>query len=457
MAMINEGILYKLKATFPLVNGETTIELLEITQEAPEHNETECRAQRLTYSSPLRLTFSVTAAGQRHEVLRREYAPCLTEKKTWLILGKEYAPIDKLHQPPGVFFSYNETKKTYRASVFPKQGVKLHLEIDQKGLLIANFVQQKVSAPLFLSATGCTMEQVLCLGEATRYTFEEGKFWCFIEEPTRRQRSAHKVRGPQGERLLEQYQVITWSDYQQIKAVWGEKYPIDEAELQGHVCAQDVINPETGEVVAECNERFTLYKLQYLKTHKPLPFRVLDLSDEASRCLHRTYEKYPAHDTQEISCRKLYSMTHKLELSSLEEAQQDQVTQDAASWIDDTLFRDRLYNLSNKGRAKLNSLPHREIASASEGLALTQQDIIEVLRHLFLFKEQREKRALEFLCFQRLKTNEELLAVLIEIWLEKWSKELSLTTTPYELQNLISEAPLKDRTLQGVAEAYFQQ
>jgi DNA-directed RNA polymerase beta subunit len=444
--MLSEALLYKVKALFSLITINKTLQLIDLTEE-PGPSEAECRARGLSYASSLRLTISVTTGDEAREVLRREQIPRLTERGSWLILGRERSPIERLHQPPGVFFSYSEAKKTYRASLLPKRGAKLHVELDPKGILVPYLNQQKLTLPMLLSAFGCGTERALCLGDTTRYTFAEGRFWCSLEDSTRLRRSAHKVRGPHGERLLELHQVITPADVQRLKEVWGERFPVDEVELENHICAQDIMDYESGEVLVECNERLTRGTLQRLKTQLTSPFRVLDLSDELSRSLHQTYSKHPTHDPDAVNCYKLFSLVHKRELSLYPEEQQEQ---EAREWL--AALRSDFF--SARARARLNALPHRVTRTEDEDLTLTPEDLIEALRHLLLFKEQREELALPLLCFQRFKTNEELLDAMVELWLRRWREDLSQPITPDDIEATIAR---EGGTLLAHAEAYFQQ
>jgi DNA-directed RNA polymerase subunit beta len=398
--MLLESFQQKLTSSFPIIAQEAKVSLLSSETDEPLYTEAECRLRGLSYTTPIRLRLLFSVQGQSDEITRQEDVPRLTTKETWLVQGREFSPLLDIHKPPGVFFLYNDTKKTYRASLLPKHGVKLHVEIDAKEILTVYIEQQKVPASLFFSALGYYAEDIfLTLGKTFRYNTQGGQFSKYIDD---------------------------------------SMSPIPEAELLESISAQDIFDQNSGLVLVEANEKLTSQKLAELKKYKIEPFQTMDLSDEATRILHQSYRKTPAvHPTDGIV--QLFSLLNK---TSKEQAKE---------WLEDLFFRERLYDLSSKGRRKLNALPQREKELLEEGRALTRQDIIEVVRHLFLFKEQQET----FLPFQKIKTNEELLERLVQHWLWRWREELS--SFPTLMEGSFSKAAESLPTLQTIVETYFQQ
>jgi DNA-directed RNA polymerase subunit beta len=93
----------------------------------------QCRKRDLTYSIPLNIRVQLIMQ-QTGEVKEQEIflvnLPCMTERGTFIINGAERVVVSQLHRSPGVYYSFNRTKKMYSAKIVPYRGAWMEFELD---------------------------------------------------------------------------------------------------------------------------------------------------------------------------------------------------------------------------------------------------------------------------------------------------------------------------------------
>ena len=90
------------------------LEFLNYTLDAPKHSVSECIAQGLTFSIPLKAKLRLSRKededeDEANEAVEQEVylgnLPAMTERGTFVINGAERVVVSQLHRSPGVFFS----------------------------------------------------------------------------------------------------------------------------------------------------------------------------------------------------------------------------------------------------------------------------------------------------------------------------------------------------------------
>ncbi|MFT5144608.1 MAG: DNA-directed RNA polymerase subunit beta, partial [Thalassolituus oleivorans] len=100
---------------FPIQDSREryTLEFIHFNLDAPKHSTTECIAQGLSFSVPLKAKLRLSSKededeDEAEEAIEQEVylgnLPFMTERGTFIINGAERVVVSQLHRSPGVFF-----------------------------------------------------------------------------------------------------------------------------------------------------------------------------------------------------------------------------------------------------------------------------------------------------------------------------------------------------------------
>lgn len=124
-----------------------------------KHSPDQCRKRDLTYSIPLSIRVQLIMQ-QTGEVKEQEIflvnLPCMTERGTFIINGAERVVVSQLHRSPGVYYSFNRTKKMYGAKIVPYRGAWMEFELDlmKDAIFIRLDRKRKIPITTFLRTLG---------------------------------------------------------------------------------------------------------------------------------------------------------------------------------------------------------------------------------------------------------------------------------------------------------------
>lgn len=142
----------------------------------------QCRKRDLTFSIPLNIRVQLIMQ-QTGEVKEQEIflvnLPCMTERGTFIINGAERVVVSQLHRSPGVYFSFNRTKKLYSARIVPYRGAWMEFELDlmKDSLFIRLDRKRKIPITTFLRTLGySTDEEILDLFDGNETIVSSLKF-----------------------------------------------------------------------------------------------------------------------------------------------------------------------------------------------------------------------------------------------------------------------------------------
>lgn len=104
-----------------------------------EYTPQECREKSLTYEAPLYVRAELEDKEEGNKVgqtVQLGYFPLMTENCTFIYSGVERVIISQIQRSPGVYFSREQDKKTFRwttlCKIIPARGSWLEVEIDKK-------------------------------------------------------------------------------------------------------------------------------------------------------------------------------------------------------------------------------------------------------------------------------------------------------------------------------------
>jgi len=275
----NDGLQSAFTSIFPIVshNGFARLEFLSYVLGAPPFDVKECQQRGLTFASPLRAkvrlvildkespTKPVVKEMKEQEVYMGEL-PLMTTTGSFVINGTERVIVSQLHRSPGVFFEHDRGKThssgklLFSARIIPYRGSWLDFEFDPKDILFFRVDRRrKMPVTILLKAIGMTSEQIL----ANFFVFDnfalhaEGAEMEFVPERLRGEVARFDIQDKDGKSLVAKDKRINAKHVRDIEAAGIKHISVPEDYLLGRVLAKNIIDSDTGEVIALANDELT--------------------------------------------------------------------------------------------------------------------------------------------------------------------------------------------------------
>ena len=260
-------------SVFPVksYSGKAVLEYDSYSLGTPIFDVKECRLRGLTYSAPLHVKMRLTIRSNEKEVeeIREQEVymgelPLMTDTGTFVINGTERVIVFQLHRSPGVFFesdkgkTHSSGKALYSARVIPYRGSWLDFEFDHKDLLHCRIDRRrKITATTLLRALGYDAQEMLDLFfENDRFKVKKkGFFLALIPERLRGETLSFDVKDKKGNVLIKKEQRITARHIRELEKAGLKELEVPEDYLHGKVIAHDLIDKETGELLASANDK----------------------------------------------------------------------------------------------------------------------------------------------------------------------------------------------------------
>ena len=380
-------------SVFPIssYSGNATLEYVSYRLGEPVFDVKECQLRGLTYAAPLRVKVRLVvldkeASGAKKPVkdVREQEVylgelPLMTDNGTFIINGTERVIVSQLHRSPGVFFDHDRGKThssgklLFSARIIPYRGSWLDFEFDPKDCVFARIDRRrKLPVTIILRALGYTEEQVLDI------FFEKNVFhlskkeieFDVIPQRLRGETAAFEIRV--GKKVIvEEGRRITARHVKELEEAGIKRLPVPTEYVQGKVLAHDIVNTETGEILAKANEILTVPTVGKLIESGITEIRTLYVNDlDRGPYISDTLRIDPTKTRLEALV-EIYRMMRPGEPP----------TKDAAENLFQNLFfNGERYDLSPVGRMKFNRRVGREEITGSG--VLSKEDIIEVMKTL---------------------------------------------------------------------------
>ena len=260
-------------SVFPVksYSGKAVLEYDSYSLGTPIFDVKECRLRGLTYSAPLHVKMRLTIRSNEKEVeeIREQEVymgelPLMTDTGTFVINGTERVIVFQLHRSPGVFFesdkgkTHSSGKALYSARVIPYRGSWLDFEFDHKDLLHCRIDRRrKITATTLLRALGYDAQEMLGLFfDNNRFKVKrKGFFLALIPERLRGETLSFDVKDKKGNVLVKKEQRITARHIRELEKAGLKELEVPEDYLHGKVIARDIIDKETGELLASANDK----------------------------------------------------------------------------------------------------------------------------------------------------------------------------------------------------------
>ncbi len=274
----NQGLQAAFNSIFPIESHTKNARLDFISYElgSPVFDVKECQQRGLTYASPLRARVRLTIMDKEiskptvKEVKEQEVymgeIPLMTDTGSFVINGTERVIVSQLHRSPGVFFEHDRGKThssgklLFSARIIPYRGSWLDFEFDPKDCLYFRIDRRrKMPVTTLLKAIGCTPEQILkeffifdCF-----YFSDKSIQFELVPERMRGEVASFDILAKGKKVIVQKDKRITAKHIREMQEAKIEQLEVPEDFLLGRILAQNIVDKETGEVVALANDEIT--------------------------------------------------------------------------------------------------------------------------------------------------------------------------------------------------------
>src|SRR6266481_2345823 len=380
-------------SVFPIssYSGNATLEYVSYRLGEPVFDVKECQLRGLTYAAPLRVKVRLVvldkeASGAKKPVkdVREQEVylgelPLMTDNGTFIINGTERVIVSQLHRSPGVFFDHDRGKThssgklLFSARIIPYRGSWLDFEFDPKDCVFARIDRRrKLPVTIILRALGMNEAEILgtFFDTNTFYISRDEVALQLVPQRLRGETATFEIRiGDQV--VVEEGRRITARHVRQLEDAKVTRLRVPREYVYGKILAHDVVNTDTGEILAKANEVLTAASVEKLIEAGIAEVNTLYVNDlDRGAYISDTLRIDPTKTRLEALV-EIYRMMRPGEPP----------TKDAAENLFNNLFfNNERYDISGVGRMKFNRRVGRKSITGSN--VLSKEDILDVLKVL---------------------------------------------------------------------------
>ena len=387
------GLHAAFKSVLPIVSysGNAALEYVSYRLGEPVFDVRECQLRGATYAAPLRVLVRLVIydrdapAGSKvvkdireQEVYMGEL-PLMTDNGTFVINGTERVIVSQLHRSPGVFFDHDKGKThssgklLFSARVIPYRGSWLDLEFDHKDSVFVRIDRRrKLPATILLRALGYNTEEILDMFFETD-SFSLGKKGAklkLVPERLRGETAIFDIKDGK-DVIVETGRRITARHIKMLEKAGIKSLDVPLEFLQGKVIAHNLLDKETGELLANDNDEITEELLESLLDNGVKKLETLFTNDLDNGPYISSTLRIDSTTTKLEAQVEIYRMMRPGEPPTKEAAQ---------NLFKSLFFSPDRYDLSAVGRMKFNKRLGREEVTG-EGI-LSNEDTVAVLQEL---------------------------------------------------------------------------
>ena len=244
-----------------------SLEFVDYSLDEPKNSLERCKERDMTYAAPLkvfvRLKNRETGEIKESDVFMGDF-PLMTEHGTFIINGAERVIVSQLVRSPGVYYE-DQIDKTgkhlFATTVIPNRGAWLEYETDSNDVLWVRIDRaRKLPLTLLLRALGygTDAEIIDALGEDERLmaTIQRGDNAKSRDEGLIEIYKRQKPGEPPTRESAQNLFNSLFFDPKRYDLMRVGRYKFNKklslaTRIQDHVAAEDIVNPETGEVMVK--------------------------------------------------------------------------------------------------------------------------------------------------------------------------------------------------------------
>jgi len=405
----NKGLEFAFRNNFPIEDASSIyqLEFLDYSLEKPKYSETECRERELTYSKPLKARLLLSSKADKdsedyqdsdEQVVYLGNIPAMTPRGTFIINGAERVIVTQLHRSPGVFFDdtlHPNGTRIYTARIIPFRGSWVEFITDIHDVIYA-YIDRKKKFPVttLLRALGFSSdEQIMNLFE-----------------------------------LSEDVEPDELND-----------------ELLGRRIASDIVDLQTGEIIATRDMIMTEELLQLLQSTEISPLKVFSYKDASDEPLIAKTLTKDLTRNREDALEAIYKQLRSTDAPDLETAE---------ALIEKLFFNPKRYDLGIVGRFRINQKLKLNIDP--ETTTLTIEDFVAILKHLIKLHEQKQSGDdIDHLGNRRVRTVGEQLTAQFNVGLARMARTIREKLGIHENEKYRPSDLVNARTITSVVNQFF--
>ncbi|MEO6269672.1 MAG: DNA-directed RNA polymerase subunit beta, partial [Lautropia sp.] len=387
-----DGLQAAFKSIFPISshNDMARLEFVSYLLGHPAFDVKECQQRGLTFCAPLRAKVRLVIMDREaskptiKEVKEQEVymgeIPLMTTTGSFVVNGTERVIVSQLHRSPGVFFEHDRGKThssgklLFSARIIPYRGSWLDFEFDAKDVLYFRVDRRrKMPVTILLKAIGMTPEQILAhfFVFDTFKIMDEGAQMQLVPERLKGETARFDIADRDGKVIVAKDKRINAKHIRDLENAGLKLISVPEDFLVARTLASNVVDPDTGEILAKANDELTEEVVGKLREAGVREFRTIYTNDlDSGPYISQTLRLDDSAD--QISARiAIYRMMRPGEPP----------TEDAVEALFNRLFYNPdTYDLSRVGRMKFNRRVEREDPTGP--MTLENDDIVSVIKIL---------------------------------------------------------------------------
>ena len=416
---------------FPIQDSREryTLEFLNYTLDAPKHSVSECIAQGLTFSVPLKAKLRLSSKededeDEAEEAIEQEVylgnLPAMTDHGTFVINGAERVVVSQLHRSPGVFFGQSvhpNGTELFSARVIPFRGSWIEFSTDVHNVMWA-YIDRKKKLP------------VTALLRSLGFSTDADLIRVFD--------------------LAEEYKLGSRKNFKKIV----------DRKLAASVVIEElkeVIDEDTGEVIDTKKERKVIlpadHKLVEDDFDKLVDAEVTEFflrrNDQGEEAIDKssllnTIKKDSTHSEDE-ALEYMYVQLRGTETPDLETAR---------GVLERLFFSEKRYDLGEVGRYRINR--RLRLNEELDTLTLTRNDIIAIIRELVSLQNGKSTvDDIDHLSNRRVRTVGEQLAAQFSLGLARMARTIKERMNLRDADNFTPQDLVNARTVSSVINSFF--
>ena len=476
------GLQAAFESVFPIesYSGDAQLQFLEYRLEDAVFDVKECQVRGLTYAAALRVRLRLALLDKegtskersvrdlREQEVYMGEIPLMTDSGTLVINGTERVIVSQLHRSPGVFFEHDKGKThssgklLYSARVIPYRGSWLDFEFDPKDLVYVRIDRRrKLPATVLLRALERKegdkwVPRFKDNGEILDVFFKTDRFELsarqarvlLVPDRWRGETAPFDLADRDGNVIVEEGRRVNSRHVARLKAAQEtglRSLAVPDEYATGKVLARDVVNRETGEVLAHANEVVTPDTLAKLREENVRRFEVLYVNDvDEGPYLSETLRQDLTTTNLEAQV-EIYRMMRPGEPP----------TKDSAQSMFRNLFSNpERYDLSAVGRMKFNRRLGRK--ESTGGNVLDPTDIVDVLKALIEIRNGRgQVDDIDHLGNRRIRSVGEMAENQFRIGLVRVERAVRERLSLSETEDLMPQELINAKPVSAVVKEFF--
>ena len=395
------GLQAAFKSIFPIVShsGNARLEFVSYALGQPVFDIVECQQRGLTYAASLRAKVRLVildkeGAKEKIKEMKEQEVymgeiPLMTPNGSFIVNGTERVIVSQLHRSPGVFFEHDRGKThssgklLFSARIIPYRGSWLDFEFDPKDLVFFRVDRRrKMPVTILLKALGYTPEQILAeFFEFDTFHFtKKGIEFELKPERLKGELARFNIVGKDGTVIVAKDKRITARHIRELEAAGIKRITVDPEFLVGRVLAKNIVDKDTGEVIARANDEITEGVLEALQAAKIAKIETI-YTNELD---HGPYISQTLNIDETVD-----QWTAKVAIYRMMRPGEPPTEEAVETLFQRLFFSEETYDLSKVGRMKFNRrIGRTELTGPG---TLSKEDIVAVIKILVELRNGRNE------------------------------------------------------------------